>query len=64
MEVAEPPVVPECRDPNDRPFLELALLSNADALVTGDRDLLVLGPVFSIPIITPNTLRLSLAGLR
>ncbi len=40
--VAEPPSVPEYRAPHDRPFLELALAGGADALVTDDRDLLVL----------------------
>lgn len=59
-----PPQVPECRDPDDRPFLELALFAQADALVTGDRDLLALAAVFSIPIITPGELyaRLSAAS--
>lgn len=55
--VSDPPDVPECRDPNDRVFLELALFAQADILVTGDRDLLALSPLFSIPIITPAALR-------
>lgn len=55
--ITQPSAVPECRDPNDRIFLELALAASADALVTGDRDLLTLRPVFSIPIITPAELR-------
>lgn len=55
--IAEPPDVPECRDPRDRPFLELAVAAEADALVTGDGDLLALAPVFAIPIITPAALR-------
>ena len=55
--VSDPPEVPECRDPRDRPFLELAGSAQADALVTGDGDLLALAPVFSIPIITPAVLR-------
>lgn len=55
--IAQPPPVPECRDPNDRRFLELALAASADALVTGDRDLLALQSVFPIPIITPAELR-------
>lgn len=49
--------VPECRDPSDIPFLQLALAGRADALVTGDSDLLALAPVFAIPIITPSELR-------
>lgn len=55
--IAEPPDVPECRDPRDRPFLELAAVAQADALVTGDGDLLALASVFHIPIITPMALR-------
>ena len=62
--IAQPPAIPDCRDPDDRRFLELALAAPADALVTGDRDLLILQPVFSIPIITPAELhsRLTAAG--
>ena len=55
--VSKPPAVPECRDPSDRPFLELALAGQADALVTGDGDLLALASVFSVPILTPNATR-------
>ena len=62
VDVREPPPVPECRDPNDRPFLELALSARADALVTGDADLLALAPSFSIPIITAAELHRRLAG--
>ena len=49
--------VPGCRDPFDRPFLELALAAGADALLTGDKDLLVLGEVFPVPILTPAAFR-------
>ena len=52
-----PPAIPDCRDPSDKPFLELALAGQADALVTGDGDLLVLAPIFPIPIITPVDLK-------
>ena len=55
--VSKPPVVPECRDSSDRPFLELALVGQADALVTGDDDLLALASAFSVPILTPNATR-------
>lgn len=51
------PAVPECRDPFDRPFLKLALVGRADALVTGDVDLLALADTFAIPILTPAALR-------
>ena len=57
VRLSEPPGVPVCRDPFDRPFLELALGGHADALVTGDGDLLTLAPVFSVPILTPDELR-------
>ena len=49
--------VPECRDPLDRPFLELALAAEVDWLVTGYNDLLDLASVFSAPIVTPASLR-------
>lgn len=52
-----PPVVPECRDPFDRMFLELALAGRADALVTGDADILALAKVFSVPILSPAAFR-------
>lgn len=55
--VTDPPDTPDCRDPFDRPFLELALIGQADALVTGDGDLLALATVFTVPIITPKALR-------
>lgn len=46
------PVVPECRDPFDIPFLLLAVVAKADFLVTGDGDLLCLSDNFSCPILT------------
>lgn len=46
------PIIPECRDPFDLPFLLLAVVGEADYLVTGDRDLLSLKDDFSCPIIT------------
>lgn len=49
--------VPHCRDPFDRPFLELALAAKADALITGDRDLLALAGVFAVPILAPAAFR-------
>ena len=41
-----------CRDPDDDKFLETALAGDADCLVTGDRDLLVMSPFRGIPILT------------
>lgn len=46
------PLIPECRDHFDEPFLILALVGHADYLVTGDRDLLCLADTFSCPIVT------------
>ena len=57
LELFEIPQIPECRDPKDLPFLQLALVAGADALVTGDNDLLALASDFAIPIITPADLR-------
>jgi putative PIN family toxin of toxin-antitoxin system len=44
-----------CRDPTDDKFLELAVNGQADLIVTGDADLLVLNPFRGIPIVTPAT---------
>ena len=46
------PVVPECRDPFDIPFLLLAVVGQANYLVTGDGDLLCLSDKFYFPILT------------
>ena len=42
-----------CRDLNDMIFLELAFAGNADYLITGDQDLLVLHSQCAFIIITP-----------
>ncbi|MGD0893611.1 MAG: putative toxin-antitoxin system toxin component, PIN family [Terracidiphilus sp.] len=42
-----------CRDPKDDMFLELAVDGRADAIVTGDRDLLALHPFRGIAILAP-----------
>lgn len=49
--------VPDCRDPNDRPFLALALAARADALITGDKDLLALAGAIAVTILTPAAFR-------
>lgn len=41
----------ECRDPKDNKYLELALSGQAECIVTGDDDLLVLNPWRSIKIL-------------
>ena len=49
-----PPTVTVCRDPFDMPFLYLAAAGLADALVTGDADLLTLARARRCPIMTPE----------
>ena len=58
----KPATVPECRDPHDQPFLLLALAGRADALVTGDADLLALAGTFPVPILSPGSFRSGLTG--
>lgn len=41
-----------CRDSDDDKFLETALIGDADALINGDSDLLVLQQIGSIPILS------------
>ncbi len=43
-----------CRDPKDNKFLEVAVNGNADFIITGDKDLLVLNSFKNIEIITVN----------
>ena len=45
--------VTACRDPRDDKFLDIALAGDAAAIISGDRDLLVLNPWHGIPIVTP-----------
>ena len=42
-----------CRDPKDDKFLEAALAGQADAIVSGDADLLILNPFERISILQP-----------
>jgi putative PIN family toxin of toxin-antitoxin system len=42
-----------CRDPQDDKVLEIAVAGKADAIVTGDEDLLALHPFEGIPIVGP-----------
>lgn len=46
------PTLPVCRDSKDQVFLALAQAAGADALLTGDADLLALRDTFAIPIRT------------
>jgi putative PIN family toxin of toxin-antitoxin system len=42
-----PPTVPDCRDGQDLPFMHLAVTGQAQVLVTGDHDLLVIAAEFA-----------------
>lgn len=52
LSLSEPlAAVPDCRDPFDLPFLQLAAAGRA-TLVTGDRNLLVLAAATRLPIVS------------
>ena len=46
----EPPL---CRDENDRKYLHCAVAAEVEALVSYDADLLVIGTINGIPIVSP-----------
>ena len=46
-----PPSTPTCRDPFDVQFLDLAVAGEAEFIVTGDKDILVLASEFPCPIL-------------
>ncbi|HTW56724.1 MAG TPA: putative toxin-antitoxin system toxin component, PIN family [Terriglobales bacterium] len=46
-------LVRECRDPKDDKFLEVALNGRADAIITGDTDLLAMHSWRGIAILSP-----------
>ena len=56
-EILEPERVPKsaCRDPKDLMILGLVLPGKADAIITGDKDLLVLKRYGTVPIVTPRS---------
>lgn len=43
-----------CRDPKDDKFLDLAVSGQADCIISGDKDLLVLHPFQAISILSPS----------
>jgi putative PIN family toxin of toxin-antitoxin system len=52
-ELVEPRIeIRRCRDPRDNMFLEAAVSASADRLVTGDKDLLDMGSVEGVPIVS------------
>ncbi len=52
VEITE--TITACRDPKDNHILELAVSARAQAIVTGDSDLLVLNPFQEIQILAPR----------
>ncbi len=56
IELVEPQPLPQpvCRDPDDDQVLACALTAAADLIVSGDRDLLALGPFGDIRILSPT----------
>ena len=44
-----------CRDPKDDMVLETAVNGQADTIITGDQDLLVLHPFRQIAVLSPRT---------
>ncbi|HYR06942.1 MAG TPA: putative toxin-antitoxin system toxin component, PIN family [Longimicrobium sp.] len=56
MEVVDPPplAIPVCRDPDDDLVLATALAGRCACIVTGDKDLLVLGSYGAIQIKSPG----------
>ncbi|MBF0158814.1 MAG: putative toxin-antitoxin system toxin component, PIN family [Magnetococcales bacterium] len=45
--------ITSCRDAKDNKFLELAVNGQADVVVTGDQDLLILNPFHGVVIVQP-----------
>ncbi|MFZ4683451.1 MAG: putative toxin-antitoxin system toxin component, PIN family [Terrimicrobiaceae bacterium] len=52
IEIRRP--VAACRDVRDDKFLEVAINGKANAIISGDLDLLALHPFLGIPILTPR----------
>lgn len=46
--------IQECRDAKDDKYLSLAASAQADAIITGDNDLLVMNPFRQIPILNAS----------
>ena len=55
-DIVEPAELPAdiCRDPDDVPVLGTAVAGNVEALVTGDAELLKLGEIHDVPILSPR----------
>lgn len=64
VDVPESTAVPACRDPHDAIFLRLAVAAHADALLTGDADVLSLDGTISVPIVRPASMGRHLRAAR
>jgi len=53
VEIEIPAPIRVCRDPRDDKFLEATVHGRADAIITGDLDLLTLDPFHGIRVLTP-----------
>ena len=53
--VPVPHPVRVCRDPKDDKFLDVALSGGAQAIISGDKDLLTLDPFHGIRILSPTS---------
>lgn len=49
-----------CRDPKDNRYLELAVNGEADCIISGDTDLIVLSPFRGIEVLPPHEFLLTL----
>lgn len=52
----DPPDLLACRDPFDQPFIQLAAVAEADALVSGDKDILIMKEHLPFVVLTPTEL--------
>lgn len=58
----ENPIPTVCRDKDDNYILQIAAFVQADAIITGDKDLLVLESFHHIPILSPRDFWTKIAG--
>jgi uncharacterized protein len=56
-EIPESNETPRCRDPHDQIFVDVAVLTRVDVLVSGDGHLHELAPTLEMPVWSPGTLR-------
>lgn len=54
--------VQACRDPKDDKILELAVSGQAEYIISGDKDLLVLNPFQGVKVVTPEELLRTFEG--